>query len=266
MKIIINADDYGKNSMINQAIVEAFNKKYITNTTIMANMEGYDEAVLLAKENNFFDKVGLHLNFFYGNPLSNEMKNNSYFTQNGVMTDKNIVKSVKAKFILPKKQKLAIQMEAKKQMEKYIESGFSEMHIDSHYHCHTIFSLYRGGILVEAKQKNFRTIRLSLNLTVLKKRTLIKIYKKFFNASLRKNFKTTTYFTSAKDFVEIAKRRYDPVSKQIQWKELENCICEIMVHPAYDENGKLVNLYDGTDFEELFKYIDESQLISYKDL
>lgn len=62
MPIIINADDYGKNEEINQAISEAFEKKYITRTTLMVNMPYTDKAVELAKQKGFSDRIGIHLN------------------------------------------------------------------------------------------------------------------------------------------------------------------------------------------------------------
>jgi chitin disaccharide deacetylase len=41
----INADDFGLNSSVNKAIIEAFDNNYINSTTLMANMPGFDEAV-----------------------------------------------------------------------------------------------------------------------------------------------------------------------------------------------------------------------------
>lgn len=44
------------NHSVNMAIVEAFHKGYITNTTIMVNMPGFDEAVQLSKDYVFLIK------------------------------------------------------------------------------------------------------------------------------------------------------------------------------------------------------------------
>ena len=74
MKIIINADDFGLSHDVNLAVVEAFKRGFVTNATIMVNMPGFEEGVALSKENGFFEKTGLHLNFFEGQPLTEDIK------------------------------------------------------------------------------------------------------------------------------------------------------------------------------------------------
>ena len=73
MKTIINADDFGKTQSINSAICECFANGYITSTTLMVNMPFADEAVKLAKENGFWEKVGLHLNLTEGIPMNKKL-------------------------------------------------------------------------------------------------------------------------------------------------------------------------------------------------
>lgn len=266
MKIIINADDLGYSHEVNLAIVEAFSKGWITNTTIMANMPGYDEAVELAKANDFFDKVGLHLNFFEGTSLSHSMHNDPYFTERGYMTSYKIfhVLSPKYKFSLPKTTMRALAEEADEQMKKYVESGFSELHLDSHGHSHTQLAVWRS-ILKTIKKYRFCTVRLSLNLFNRPVSPAIRIYKKFYNDLVKRKFKTTLYFTSAADFIDVAKSLYNAETGRVNWDVYGDCVCEIMVHPVYDEKRRLVNMH-APDFEELFRYIKEDQLISFKDI
>ena len=45
MDLIINADDFGKCHAVNVAIRDAFRQGLISSTTLMANMDGFDEAV-----------------------------------------------------------------------------------------------------------------------------------------------------------------------------------------------------------------------------
>src|SRR5574344_1511671 len=131
-KIIINADDFGYSHAVNEAIVECFKRRYITQTTIMTNMPFYDEAVKYAKENNLMDKIGLHIS-----------KLNT--------------------FCLAKHDKQCLKIEIEAQMQKYIESGFSLMHIDSHHHVHTNYSILKVIILL-AKHYGFNSMRLSRNI------------------------------------------------------------------------------------------------------
>ena len=66
--IIINADDFGLNKSCSQAIALAFSEELVTDTTIMANGEYFDDAVKLAEKHGFFDKIGIHLNITEGKP------------------------------------------------------------------------------------------------------------------------------------------------------------------------------------------------------
>ena len=118
MKIIVNADDFGASERINNAIVDAFKKGIVTNTTIMPNMSAYDEAVELAKENGFFDKVGIHLNLLAGEPLTLSIKQEPllYDSETNRLTSKYILnkKNIFLRFFLPSHTKKALKKEKKK--------------------------------------------------------------------------------------------------------------------------------------------------------
>ncbi|MBQ1453116.1 MAG: ChbG/HpnK family deacetylase [Ruminococcus sp.] len=83
-QIIINADDYGLNERNSKAIAQAFENGLITNTTVLANGEYLDEALALAREKNFFDKLGVHLNLTEGEPLTEDIKSCPRFVSGGV--------------------------------------------------------------------------------------------------------------------------------------------------------------------------------------
>ena len=74
MKLIVNADDFGKTQESNLGVLKAFQKGYCSQTSIIVNTNYFDEAVQFAKENNLLDKVGLHINLFEGTPLSGKNK------------------------------------------------------------------------------------------------------------------------------------------------------------------------------------------------
>ncbi len=124
MRLIVNADDFGYSHDVNMAIVEAFEKGYITNTTIMVNMPGFDEAVELSKKYGFFDKVGLHLNLFEGVPLTGGIKD-TVFAENCLLTSHRVFHELPTiyKFIASKKTKAAIADECSAQMGKYLKAA-----------------------------------------------------------------------------------------------------------------------------------------------
>ena len=76
MPLLVNADDFGKSAEINRAVAEAFERGYITHTTLMANMPAAEEAVDLARQKGFAERVGLHLNLTEGLPLSLPIRGN----------------------------------------------------------------------------------------------------------------------------------------------------------------------------------------------
>lgn len=224
--IIINADDFGMSHEANLAIVEAFKRGLISNTTIMVNMPFYDEAIYLAKQNGFFDKVGLHLNFFEGKPLSGPVKDDGIIIVNGEMTSYKILHElpVRFKFFLPKNTKEFLKKECEVQIKKFLSSGFTQMHFDSHGHSHTILSIFKC-IFPIFKKYGFTSSRKSLNYYPKggKNPSIIKkIYKSYYNDRKISYFKNCNYFLSSNPML------FNEISDDKSY--------EIMVHPKYENN------------------------------
>lgn len=67
--LIINSDDYGYSVSINKGIANAFEQNIITNTSLLANGECFDDAITRARDGSYTDKIGLHANITEGKPL-----------------------------------------------------------------------------------------------------------------------------------------------------------------------------------------------------
>jgi chitin disaccharide deacetylase len=124
MNIIINADDFGHSSVVNQGIIEAFEKGVLTSTTMMVNMPGFEEALEYLRKNPNL-AVGLHANMVEGHPITpcpiellNE--NGHFYPQDFELraTPESVYTEVRA------------------QIQKLIDSGIQPSHLDSHYHIH----------------------------------------------------------------------------------------------------------------------------------
>jgi chitin disaccharide deacetylase len=251
MKLIINADDFGLNENVNHAIVYAYQKKWITNMTILVNMPFSQQAVQLAKENRFFDKVGLHINLIEGIPLINEIQENYFFCDSLGEFRKNAFDSEMTKFFINKEDKRLLTLEIEAQIQKYLNYGFTLLHMDSHNHTHTYYSVYSVIKLLIAKY-GFKSIRLSKNIC-RNLRVDKKLYKYLYNQSLKMlNINLSDYFTTFEDFCLIRKHY-----------KLTSCI-ELECHPDY-KNNVLVNK-GSIMFKELFSNIIDYELVSYKDL
>lgn len=257
MQIIINADDFGLSHDVNLAIVEAFEKGYITNTTIMTNMPGFEEAVQLSKEHGFFDRVGVHFNVFAGKPLYDGMKDVPLFYQNGEMTSYRFFhqSTIFEKVPTPFNGNIrnALREEADRQIKRYIDAGFTEMHFDSHGHSHT-FPLVWSAIAPVFKKYGFRTTRISLNLPSSGFKWC---YKSAINHTICKSFKSSEYFASGSGFVAAI----DGINQTAQ-------SVEIMVHPVYEEkSGKLRNQGNHPDFSKIvMKAKRIADLCGFKDI
>ena len=116
-KLIINADDFGLNTTVNNAIIESFKKGFINSTTILANMPGFNEGVALAHENNIVNKIGIHLSLTEGDPITNEILLNDLYNKHNL----DIKKFKRKLFFLSKKEKIIIYNE----LQLYYPNSFT---------------------------------------------------------------------------------------------------------------------------------------------
>lgn len=228
MSITVNADDFGKDRQVNEAICAAFAKGLIHRTTLMANMPYAKEAMELASRQGFSDKVGVHLNLTEGRPLTGGIAENRVICdENGLFTA-DFHRDTFKRFILDAKTRRDIREELDAQLAKFIELGGTLMHVDSHHHVHTDMSVLKALIPLIAKYK-IESIRLGRNLYHGGNK-LMRIYKKILNAQLASYNKIRAdYFGSAKDF--------ESFGADDEFCGKNNI--EIMVHPLYGTDGTL---------------------------
>jgi predicted glycoside hydrolase/deacetylase ChbG (UPF0249 family) len=196
-KIIVNADDFGMSAETNRAIVEAFENKVISSTTLMTNMPGFEEACELAHRHRLLGKIGLHLNLTSGYPLSAPIRQCPRLCD-----EKGLFRHRQTRFRLSKDERLAVETEIAAQIQACLDQGLSPTHLDSHHHVHTEWPIGAAAITV-ARQYGIMAIRLSRNcgsgINVLRK-----LYKLAYNTRLRMyGLAKTRYFGSSADTREI---------------------------------------------------------------
>src|SRR5207248_10400465 len=64
-RLVVNADDFGRSSSINQAVIRAHREGILTTASLMVNESGFEQAVALARECPNLG-VGLHLTLLCG--------------------------------------------------------------------------------------------------------------------------------------------------------------------------------------------------------
>lgn len=245
MALLVNADDFGKSTEINRAICEAFDKGYLTSTTLMANMPGAREAYDLAKENGFEDKVGIHLNITEGMPLTNGIRNNPLICAQDGSFNAAFYHNTRYRLYMDRQSIDQIKDELDAQMALFLELGFSNMHVDSHHHVHTNYPVYRA-IKELGGRYSYDYIRLSRNL--YRGGSLFNtVYKAVYNSGIRRLASSSAYFGSYRDVMSYYSM--DPDNPDDRRKEAPDAmkkLCsdndvEIMVHPMYGGDGELMD-------------------------
>ena len=252
-RLIINADDFGLTESCSMAISEAFAKNLISSTTACANGEYIENAYKIALENGFSNSIGIHINLTEGTPLTNGIKTDDFFCNDGVFHGKiNRLKKPTERQIINLKKEVAAQV------KKMLEIGFSISHADSHHHIHT--DLFFIDAIEEVLNK-FGINRIRLHRNFGKIPFYKMVVKNSYNRKLRKyGFITTDKMGSAEDAENCP-------------SVLDKYLCEIMVHPDYDKDGNLIDRIKTEDGVNLgpelknFNFNSKNyRLISYREL
>lgn len=131
MQYFISADDFGYNHTINAATDEAFMKGQIQRASLMMNMEGTEEAVSLAREHGYMDKVAFHLNLTVWYPLTEDVKK-TYICNSEGRFRYGVTNYQVHKYALSREVIAKIRKECEAQMKKFRAYGFTSKHIDAH--------------------------------------------------------------------------------------------------------------------------------------
>src|SRR5437667_629272 len=152
--IIINADDLGKDTAINQAIIASFNDGYCSSAAIMPNMPGFEEACNLVHEDKLSKHVGLHLTLRDGYPLTEIIKRFPVFCEkDGRFSNLTVYSPL----VLSAPEKQALANEVRAQIARCRDFGLPLTHLDSHYYLHTNLAI-AGVVIAVAHVQCIRSI------------------------------------------------------------------------------------------------------------
>ncbi|MGD9109459.1 MAG: ChbG/HpnK family deacetylase [Phycisphaerales bacterium] len=138
-RLIINADDFGLNSSVNEAVERAHTEGILTSTTMMTNMADAKKAIKIAKTLPELG-VGVHLNLFKGKPISSDTKIECLVNKNGDFRYSAPVLAMMAS-VLHNVRK-AIRIEMAEQIQWLIKKKIKPTHLDSHKHFHCVPAVY----------------------------------------------------------------------------------------------------------------------------
>lgn len=155
VRVIINADDLGKDHAINMAINEALLSGAISSATIMANSVFWDEIHNIVN-NNPHSSFGVHLNLTEGLAMTNSPVLLKY----GIVDSNfHFTKQIQEMADIPEELNKALYEELDAQIKKVvIDENIRISHVDSHHHIHTKETLL-PVILKLIKEWNIPAVR-----------------------------------------------------------------------------------------------------------
>lgn len=154
--IVINADDFGFSTGVNQAIITAHEQGILTSTSLMVTAEAADQAIALARNHPQL-AVGLHLVLVCGRSALPPSKIPHLVDSKGNFPNDPVKAGLHYQFNWAARQELRWEIQA--QLEKFCDSGLPLSHVDGHLHMHSHPVVL--GILAElAEEFKIKVIRL----------------------------------------------------------------------------------------------------------
>ncbi len=128
-KLIVNADDFGYSRGVNYGTIEAHTNGIVNSATILMNMEGTDHAIELAKRHLTLG-LGIHLTLDLGRPLCHDVpslvdEDGNFLSFQAVLEKEEI-------------NEAELEKEWTAQIEKFLATGLTLTHMDSHHHNHQL--------------------------------------------------------------------------------------------------------------------------------
>ena len=253
MKLIINADDLGRNSETNQRIMELAQAGLITSVSLIANAPAIGEAVGELAQFIRLSK-GVHLNLTEFCPLTLPDKLGPLkecVNDQGSFRGEEFLRSMRITSDLSE----AIFLELVAQVDAIRARGIQVSHFDSHNHVHNIPGLF---LIIKRLQNHFgiRKVRTTWNIFSPRKKQAwsCRFRKQMWHLALRHYYRTVTTegFSSLTDFVEVAS------SRVLSFKSVE-----VMVHPGHPDYAEETSLLHTNWRERILLPIE---LISYEEL
>jgi predicted glycoside hydrolase/deacetylase ChbG (UPF0249 family) len=234
--IIVNADDFGLNASVNDAILTCFKKGFINSASLMANKLGFREAINLIHANKCIQNIGVHINLVDGAPVS-YFQDGRFLDQNGCWNMSATGKKIQ---IFNKFTTSCFREEIKSQVEKVKNEGIEITHIDSHLHLHTL--PHFTNIFIDIAKEY--SIKLRLAQTYNEGYFLKFLFRYYLNSRIKRAglnysdlFETISYF-----------KKNDRHNRRQ--------IIEVMLHPDFNTNGELTDHYIPTDVSDWLAYLN----------
>lgn len=248
IRVVINADDFGRNAAVNDGIELSFRESWITSSTVLVNMPGFEDACARMRRNDLVGRVGLHLNLTEGVPLTEAIKKVQVLCgRDGAFRGRP-----QALWRLDRSTAIAVRVECAAQIEALLAEGIRPTHMDSHHHIHSEWPI--GAIVIDlARSYGIPAVRPTRNcgssLGIARR-----LYKDLYNKRLHHaGLMAVRNFGSHSDAITLAHGA---------------STVEVMVHPWLSASGRVLDLPSATrSVEEVWAaWVGIARLVGYPEL
>jgi len=152
--IIVNADDFGLNSFIDECILKLCSKNRISNISVMVAGEAFCEDIDKLKVYSGLG-TGIHLCLTDEKPISKSNEIETLIEKDGNLKNYNklVYDLIQGKLDLKE-----VYIEWKAQIDKFINTGLKPAHLDTHKHLH-LFPVFFDILINLAKEYNISAVR-----------------------------------------------------------------------------------------------------------
>lgn len=133
MQVIMNADDFGRSSSINSAVVKAHRRGVLTSASLMVTGDAFNEAVSIARETPSL-AVGLHIVLVNGKAVLPPGAIPDLVNQDGFFRRAPVSAGLSYYFSPVLQSQLNQELNA--QFERFAATGLPLSHVDGHLHMH----------------------------------------------------------------------------------------------------------------------------------
>ena len=147
-RLIVNADDFGVSTSVNQAVIRAHRDGILTTASLMVNEPGLDEAVKIARVNPRLG-VGLHLTLLMGHSALPQEKIPGLVNSRNEFSNSPVGAGMGYFFKRGLREQLRAEIHA--QFDKFHATGLTLDHVNGHLHLHLHPVIFK--ILMEDAEK-----------------------------------------------------------------------------------------------------------------
>ena len=158
-RLIVNADDFGRSSSINQAVIRAHREGILTTASLMVNEPACEEAVALAREHPRLG-VGLHLTLLCGHSALPPAEVPELVNTSGEFG--NNPAGAGFRYFFQRSLRGPLRREIHAQFEKFRATRLPLDHVNGHLHLHlhpTVFHI----LMADSGQLGIKHLRLTFD-------------------------------------------------------------------------------------------------------